>query len=375
MKRILIISYFFPPFKGVGTFRPYYWAKNIKNFDNSYECDVITATPDPVKEKTYNIYYIKDSKHYSFFSLFIKDPGLSWKKDLLNYFKSKNIPHYDIIIITGGPFLHFGIGSFLKKKYGCKIILDFRDPFANNPKFKDNIIKKIIKRILEYSFIKDSDIVITVNKECAKLITCKDLKKIKIIENGYDESIVEKILLKRPKKKSSSSITKIIYAGKLYNDVNPEPFFNVITEKSFINNFIFYYIGPNDSLLQRWNKSKNIYLFEQMDYKKVLEFIVKCDVGLILTGGKPFESTTKIFDYIGLGKKILIITEGKIKTGSLNYITKNLKNVVWAQNSYFKIKEALNKIQNMNITKKPSNIDLYSRRNGLKKLLHIINNL
>ena len=311
--KILFIAYYFEPFEGVGAKRISYWAKNLKRVNPSIEqCDVITATKqnrNSVFEYIDNIYYVETSKNSLFGKVFKFDPGASWLKNLKKFTK-ENIKKnsYDYVIITGNPFLHFFIINEYKK-LGIQTILDFRDPFATNPRGMqlDSPIKKlknsILKRIEKY-FIKNANYIITVNKYCVVLLQDHEKFKDKIytIDNGYDEQLLNLVDIKKIEKKLP---LKICYAGKLYRDRNPLNFIDVINQQ---DNFVFHHIGEESEYLVDVNEEK-IIKHGVKSYLETLNIIGEMEIAIIFTSGYTFESTTKIFDYIALDRIILIINK------------------------------------------------------------------
>lgn len=352
--KILFISYFFDPYPGVGAKRVSYWADEILNY--GIEPTVITAI-EQKGNKPYPVHYVPNTKRKRKFSLFIKDEGYSWELDQIDFFEGNDLPNFDYILISGGPFMQMGISSYLKGKFkGARVILDFRDPFGNNPRFlNESFIKKSIKQYFESKFIKLADKSIVVNPYCKELI--RNNEKIEVIENGFDErslSIEE----------SNVIDTDFIYAGKIYDDVSIEPFVNAIIDEKRS----FTYFGSN--LIKEDFPSELFQINPPINYVEVLKKIASSDVGIVFTGGKAFESTTKVFDYIALNKRILIVTEGEPKTGNLHEITKVYPNVVWAKNNEITIKKAIETLVNMEV--KPFDSSIFSRKYSLEQLVELI---
>ena len=270
--KVLFIAYYFEPYEGVGAKRISYWAKNIKRIDNNIKvCNVVTAT-EQTNNFNYdfidNVYCVKDTRKSFFGKIFKFDPGASWLKNLKKFTKENIDKHsYDYVVITGNPFLHF----FIIKEYrklGIQTVLDFRDPFATNPRGirLDTTIKKlksyILKRIEKY-FIKNADYIITVNKYCGKLLQGheKFKNKIYIIDNGYDEQLLKLLDTKKTEKKFP---LKICYAGKLYKDRNPLIFLDIINKK---DDFIFHHIGEESEYLIGLDKKESF----SMELKVILK--------------------------------------------------------------------------------------------------------
>lgn len=353
-KKILFISYFFPPFDSVGVKRIAYWFNNITKYD--FEATVFTAIEQT--DENDKIIYVKPHKSKSLTSIFTEDKGIDWIEPLKAKLSNYKSSSFDFILISGGPFLQMLITKFLKNNFTAKIILDFRDPFYANPRFQKSKIKDSIKLYLQNKFLKYTDLVTTVNTECAKFIQHNN---IQIIDNGFDESILNKVE-EQLTKDTNSNVTAVA-TGKVYDDFNINEFFNAIKKDTQIN---FDYIGA-----QEFKKYSELYNHGGLlPYKEALQFINNSDVCVLFTGGKTFESSTKIFDYLGLNKTIIIITEGKPKTGNLHQITKEYPNVFWSENNVSDILNAFAIVK----THKNIKVDTskYARSEGLKVLIQIL---
>ncbi len=352
---ILFISYFFKPFDGVGAKRLTYWHENLPQ---NYTSKVITAT---IQEKTNkNIIYIRPVKSNTIISTFIKDEGLNWLKPLKKHFiKNKEYFKYDKVIITGGPFMHMLISKFLKRNFNVEVILDFRDPFYGNPRFKNYFFKELIKLHFQNKFLKHADKIITVNKYCANLIKGNN---ISIIDNGFDENEINNIT---DIQFNNKILLNLIAVGRIDSDFDMIPFLKIIEE---LKNTFFHYIGTS---LPKINSSESLINYGKQSYNKTLSYINKSDICILFTGGEPFESTTKIFDFLAFNKKILIITQGKIKNGSLYDITKDYPNICWSLNNAVDIKNNIENLKN----KELKIIDTYkfSRAYSLEKFIKVIN--
>ena len=62
------------------------------------------------------------------------------------------------------------------------------------------------------------------------------------------------------------------------------------------------------------------------------ERLTTADLGVVRTSGEATTQTTKIFDYIGAGLEILIVTDGDVETGALGELTAGLDGVYWCRN-------------------------------------------
>jgi glycosyltransferase involved in cell wall biosynthesis len=325
LKKVLLISYYFDPFKGVGAKRMSYWAGAFFEENGPFECTVITATPQT--EPKPSIIYVEDKKSL-WVDRFVQ--GISWVPDLKRFFDSQ-APSFDYVIISGGPFGHFWITRYLKRKFDCKIILDFRDPFSRNSRFNTSFGKEYVKVLFEKIFMAHTDHIITVNEYCRNLLLLNAADKVvSVIENGYDEKVLDRI----PTTKFDDGLIHVVYAGSFYEDRNPTLFIQSLLHGNKDNRkFVLHHIGSPSDFLRPFRGSESICEHGEKNYAQTMEIMKKCSIGLIITGGEPMESTTKIYDYIGCNLDILVITNGAIQTGSINDITSRVKEkVFWLRN-------------------------------------------
>jgi len=109
-----------------------------------------------------------------------------------------------------------------------------------------------------------------------------------------------------------------------------------------------------------------------VDQAEAYGAIAGADACVIITSGEAYESTTKIFDYLAFGKKVLIITAGKSLSGSLHEITAAYPNVFWSGNSVEEIARAMQEMQAGPAL--PCDVSVWSRAEGLKLLVKLIRN-
>jgi len=243
MKKVLIITYYWPPSGGSGVQRWMYFSMYLANF--GYTPIVLTVSEKKASfknldssfaEKTKEIETYKTStfeplKLYSLLTtgnvkkgipqgnvksnkksifkkvfafirgnFFIPDARVGWNsyalKKARKIIESENI---ELIITTGPPHSTHLIGLQLKKEYPIKWLADFRDPWSEIYYNKDMMrtnwaIKK--DRSLEKKVLERADRILTVGFKLKELLQ----KKIKTrqdkfhhIYNGYDSFLLEQV--------------------------------------------------------------------------------------------------------------------------------------------------------------------------------------
>ncbi|MBJ7958950.1 glycosyltransferase [Bacillus cereus group sp. N28] len=322
MKKILIVAYYFPPFGGVGAVR---MTKLVKYF-SKFGWDVTVAT---VNEKYYDqsqLDYDKENeipsqvkiirtKRYSQFTSF-KEEGLYWTVDLYRNIKKlvKN-ERFDFIFYTGGPFFHWVVAPLIKRYSKIPYVLDFRDPWLLTP-YNNSKIRKVISGILEPYVIKNADIIINVTKDATDMYKNHykfiEENKFITISNGYDpEDFIDirNMELNLPGR-------KIVYTGKFGGFRKPLNFLAALDKYNQKNEekMFFIHVGQQEIEIQNYlenNPTIRPYVIQTgfVPYKKALEYVKASDIALIISGGHPYEPTTKIYDYIALKKSIFCIND------------------------------------------------------------------
>lgn len=353
---IVILSYFFAPDRRVGALRASYWKRHLPS---KLDCELHVITANEQAEGP-GVHYVTPSKS-PVLSKVVQDAGVLWKSNLKVFFENNPQLRPDLVLFTGGPFMHFGLGDWLKKRYLCRIILDYRDPFALNPGFKNSVVKVLVKKYFERKFNRKADALITVNSHCAKIIQGFYDKPHAIIQNGYDESVPVDF-----GKPNLGSKMQIVYTGKFY--FSPTPLIQALkgTEHTL------HYCGQDSSQLIT-GPVKNYGLVE---YEKAMHIISVSDLCVIQTYGEDFQSTTKLFDYIRCKRPILIISGKHIARGSIHEELKDYPNVFWCKNETASIREKLAQIANHSYVEPDSNFcSQFSREKQLDKLVELIKNL
>ena len=348
LKKVLILAYDFPPYVSVGGLRPYAWFKYLKQFNvypivitrqwknkygneldyisegisdsnihEKYENGEIIRTPYKTNlsnklllkhgENRYKILRKLISGYYEFSQfLLINGPKKNIYYGAENYINKEKI---DLIIATGDPFILFNYATRLSEKFNIPWIADYRDPWSQDIPLQKKFILKKWSHFNEKKILKTVASIITVSQFVADKIALNDTKsKIHIIPNGFDPEIIHNI----SKINQNSSNLTISYAGTIYNWHPIEIFFNSLDEFLKLNaevklNLNFYGINNQNDIKKILAKYPTV--------KKCIEFHPRIPNAKLLT--KLAESNllllfnyysfmgTKIYDYLGLRRKIL----------------------------------------------------------------------
>jgi hypothetical protein len=347
--RLAIVSYYFSPVRSVAMQRLNYWAQETHRVSTDMGYPLVPHILTAVNHYAHpaNVSVIRDFGDYLPYEGRFKDLhegltannintiGVSWHQLLLKTL-SANPDAFKAaaVLLSGNPFFYFELGEWYKARFKSAVIYDFRDPFAKNPRIKYNRHQRLLLGDIERRMLQHADAVLAVNRTCLDLISQDDDVRYVEVANGYDERVVEAV---KPQKRETDDKIRFIYTGTFYKDCSAEKFVKALEADR--HEFHHYGLAQDDhpALL----KSDAFVWHGPTPYPEVVSAAKSADVGLIFTGGKKFEQTTKIFDYIAADTDIVIVTEGEPQTGEIHNITKALDRVHWVENKSARIQAFL----------------------------------
>lgn len=360
MKRILIITYYWPPCGGAGVQRWLKFVKYLREFkydpivytvkngefpelDHSLANDIpedLTVLSQKIWEP-YNLYkillkqdknqkintgFLSESKKPKFkekFSiwirgnLFIPDARKFWIKPSIKFlsaYLSEN--PVKLVISTGPPHSMHLIAYKLKERFNIPWVSDFRDPWTNIDFFNDLMLTKWANKkhhILEQMVFHNSDFLITISKTMRKEFIFMNAQNVEVITNGYDTEDINREEEELDKKFSMAHI------GTLVKSRNPEILWIVLSEllqekKDFEKDIEIKLAGKVDcSVYETINKYGLTNYVKKTDYlshKEAIKLQQQSQILLLLinkTNNAKGILTGKFFEYLSTKRPILII--------------------------------------------------------------------
>lgn len=268
-------------------------------------------------------FFIKGLRTFVRQWLIYPDIYVFWVFNVLKNLRSKTLIIPDWIYTTSPPDSSHLIGLFLKKKWKCKWIADFRDSWVSNglkPELK-NPIRRKIERFIEKSVIKKADIITCTTqniKDDLILYYPKYKSKIYHWSNGFDpDPEIEDVNLDRSK-------FNLVHTGKFsLSDKNRSPInlFKAISEiikenNEFYKNFNLILIGEltvdEINSMKSLNIENNVSILGVVDYFKSLGYQKSADVLLIITSPNCQEHIPgKLYEYMYTKNPILVLSNNK----------------------------------------------------------------
>jgi glycosyltransferase involved in cell wall biosynthesis len=364
MRKVLIITYYWPPAGGPGSQRMVKFAKYLPNFgwqpiiltvengefpylDDSLAKDISsdvkvyrTASWEPF------LFYKKLTKRASGealpvglladrkksiaeriaswirVNLFVPDARVGWKpfatKKALEIIRKEDI---DLIFSSSPPHSLQIIAKRLKKRTGLPWVADFRDRWTDiryyqvleRPRLR---ITRKVDSILEKKVLTSANYVTATSEGFLRNFNEKIKPKTQsfhFIPNGYDEDDFDDIAEKELQE------FRILHAGSLIGQQNPQVLWNSLfrlfeSDPGIKRSLRVHFIGKShDSIVRAVHEkglSDIVEFKDHLPHKNILVEFSKASILLAVIPDIPNNRSIvlgKIYEYIGTGKPILII--------------------------------------------------------------------
>lgn len=356
-KKVLIISYFWPPSGGPGVQRVLKFCKYLPEF--GWEPVVLTvATGDypnfdyslleeiPEQQKVYktktvepyNIFRIitgrsKDSQipthvlgvkkktslseRLSFWiraNFFIPDARIGWLPYGIK--KGKEIirrENINLIFSSGPPHTVHLMAKSLAKKFKLPMVTDFRDPWVDIIYYDDLKRSRLTKKIdqyLEKSVLKSAKAVISVSPTMNNsLFRPKVNNNYYVIANGFDHQDLADLKFETSKK------FRISYIGHLWKHHRPGIFFKTVSkllerDKDFSLKLSLVFVGSlhedAKEMIRKLKLADYVKHIEYLPHQEAFQSMINSEVlYLPIFYGALYQLSGKLFEYIASRSFIL----------------------------------------------------------------------
>ena len=426
MKKVLLITYYFPPSGGAGVQR---WLKTIKYLPE-FGVEAIVLTVDPavasypqVDESlcadvpsSLKVYTTKTKEILSLYkrvspkrevpyggfanepnptllqkisrfirgNFFLPDPRRGWNKYALA--KAKEIIESEgitTVITTSPPHSTQLIGLELKKQYpNINWVADLRDPWTDIYYNSDLYPTSWAQRLnlnYERSVLEGADKIITVSEDCKRLFAEKAnvTDKITVVPNGYDENDFKEMIKEKGEITPNYSLTVINTSSLLtpnyilsYVGVMA-PQYDLELLKSLVQgrkDILLRFVGVVSEEIQQEIKSWGVQaeFIPYVSHKQAISYMRASDALLLFIPNVPNNEgilTGKLFEYLASGRKILLF--GPENGDAMRLISECGAGACYTENF------CLDKFLNQDYTGN-DHIKLYSRRALAQKIASLL---
>lgn len=425
MKKVLIITYYWPPGSGSGVQRFLKFTKYLNSFgwqpvvltvkngnfpsiDESLE-DEISSDTIIYRAKSfepfywYNLLFSRDRKKSTVGSIgigrksllekfalfvranyFIPDARIGWNRSAFKTAKQIISEHQiDAVISTGPPQSSHLIGEKIKNTYNIPWVVDLRDPWTTvyyNDFFPRSRRTKLKDKKLEDRIVSKADALTVVSEGLYREFESRN-SNISLIYNGFDESDFNDKVIK------SDKFFKISYVGNFLSNQNVEKFWlslsNLVVENPlFADKLVIELVGNIDSAVEsslaKNNLEKYITKVGFVNHQQAVNYMMSSDLLLfVIPDSQENEKiiTGKLFEYLATGNDI--ISFGPVNGDASNILKSLDYPPMLDYNNQKGIEQSILKSFNSIKSNKQTlpKIKKYSRYNLTEKLSVLLNSL
>ncbi len=425
MKKVLIITYYWPPAGGPGVQR---WVKFVK-YLRDFGIEPIIYTPEnptyPIldphiaadipedltllktkifepyalaslfsKEKTQKISAgIIPTKKPSLLdklllwvrgNLFIPDARVLWVRPSVKYLSEYLTEHpIDTIITTAPPHSLHLIGLRLKEKFpSLRWIADFRDPWTTIGYHSQlRLTKRSVRKHLamERTVLQTADTLIVTSPSTQREFQAKTSHPIELITNGYDDDFPTQT-------PSLSPYFLLSHIGSLLSERNPEPLWQVLSEMTkeqpdFRRDLRLCLAGKvSDEVLtslQKWQLTDYLDLKGYISHTEAIALQRQSQLLLLLEINHPKTEGIipgKLFEYMASQRPILAL--GYKQWDVKDIIAQTQTGITLSLTDTQAIREALTHYytlyKSQQLHTHPTSLETYHRKNLTKRLSEVI---
>lgn len=333
--RILLVAYFAGPCASVGAARVNYWYECLDNISGGRTQTQLATAIRPHQAQA-GIHYVPDLHGITLTTAsdlvngagptqvareielagHINTLSFYWRFALERYFRHA-AQTFDVVVISGNPFPCFEFARFARAHWGAKVVLDYRDPFANNPAMNYRAASRAVARELEQGFNAQADLLLTVNGECKNLLQNDNDVATLVVENGVDERAVTGLA---PTVAPGEGV-RLVHAGSFNAYRRP----GNLVAAVHAGPYELHHVGHAGPL----SAAPGVVLHGRQPYPRAMELIAAAHCGVVFLSASHFETTTKIYDYLYCGLDVLVISPDGVAAGPIAELDAARERIHW----------------------------------------------
>jgi glycosyltransferase involved in cell wall biosynthesis len=429
MKKVLIITYYWPPSGGAGVQRWLKFAKYLPQYgwdpiiytpenpdfaieDNSLLKD-ISPNLEVIKNyiwEPYEIYKVLIGKkgqkvNVSFVegtkkegkihkvalalrgNLLIPDPRCFWIRPSVKLLKKYLKEHpVDAIVTTGPPHSMHIIGRKLHKATNIPWLADFRDPWTNIDFYKELNLTSIADKIhhkAERSVLSTATKVVSVTPTWCRELSELAGREVDLVHNGYDDEDIVKT------EKEVDSNFSLVHIGSLNAARNPKALWQALSEMIHENTELAKYlkirfVGNVEPVVLKYLDHLQLTTYVDrvgyMPHADAIAFQQTSPVLLLLINNTPNANgilTGKFYEYMASERPILVV--GPTKSDVATLLNETQSGLIVDFDDVNQMKEAILKLftdyKSGNLISKSKDYQQYSRKNQCGILAGLLDNI
>jgi glycosyltransferase involved in cell wall biosynthesis len=348
--RLLLVSYFFPPYNTIGAVRVGKTARYLAQL--GHDVRVLTATDQPLQpslpahvpaENVIATGWLNVNRPFEWLlggrrrvaaQGFTPPAGLrspaqrlaGLYKTLLHYPDSQIgwLPYAlragqrlidrwrpDLIYASSPPPTSLLVAARLARQHGIPWVAELRDLWVDHSDYRHPRWRRWLEKRLEQRLLGSTAGLVTVSEPLAETLRAQYHRPTAVILNGFDPSD-----LAEPPPPASDGTLRVVYTGMIYQRrQSPEPLFKALAElgpesRKIRVEFYGRYLSGATALAARLGVSHAVAVHDSVAYHEALRLQQSADVLLLLVDQHPSQRGTytgKLFEYLGARRPVLAV--------------------------------------------------------------------
>ena len=336
---ILVLTYHYPPEKSVGGERPFSLKRN--GHASGHKIHIVTDSVFGSVKGEAGIIRLESVSNWKenffrkfpyklvtkIFEGFIGNCDFYWLSKIKKYFK-KNPPHdFDCVYAIYPPETSLYTGYWISRKFSIPFVVDFTDSLTYEPLRSLNRFQRWYRERAEKLLVSHALLTLCASANMAKFLKEKyPGKHFETVYMGYDEQ--DYVNLINVKKKSEHRKIRIAHFGNIgySRERDSLPLWHALMElksngaidpSCFELSFWCNNVKEESIMIKKLGLDNIVFFNEFVSKTEGLKIIIEKFDYLLLYGspGQRSEVTSKLFDYLRLGKPILGICKGNEAEG------------------------------------------------------------
>lgn len=228
----------------------------------------------------------------------------------------------DVIYATGLPWTGLVVGLVLKRLTGKPLAVEFRDPWMTNPfRLRYSWLKERVDAMLERWVVRGADLVVTTadplrTEFIARFGDVGDGKFVTLLGGFDDKAFAERDAGAPPARAGAAFV--LAHTGFLYGCRDPRRLLEAIRllhdrgvlhpgelRCEFAGSMQLTY--DLDDLIGELGLADDVVVHGQLPHTESLALVAACDMALLLQPGTDTQIPSKLYEYVGAGKRVLAV--------------------------------------------------------------------
>lgn len=262
-------------------------------------------------------------------AMWLPDDRQGWIRPAARYATNLVKSPDDVVYTTAPPFSPHIAGLLVKRRTGARWVLEFRDPWTDNP-WKPSFVRTRwsdwIERRLERMCLRRADEIIAVTDASAETfrnrLPDERHDHVHVVRNGIDR-------LEPVSAPVHTNVCRALYVGSLYQQRDPRPFLDAIGrlrdegvlplgfQVDFVGQCRWFHGESIERYVEGLGLGDTVRFTDPIPHEECLAMIREADLLLLFAQDQPLQVPNKLYEYLGARKRILAFADREGETAGM----------------------------------------------------------